>query len=85
MDGGQRAIQGYWHLEMDEQVEVGRKEWVKLSGEERKFISLEYMEGSEEWTRGQMWKGGWSKRFWIGRRPKLEMGEEIQASSRLHM
>lgn len=33
-DGGQRPIGGYWHLQMNEQVEVRSKDWVKLSGEE---------------------------------------------------
>lgn len=32
MDGGHWPIDGYWHLEMDEQVEVSGKEWVEVIG-----------------------------------------------------
>lgn len=35
MDGGHWPIDGYWHLEMDEQVEVSGKEWIEVIGSER--------------------------------------------------
>lgn len=34
-DGGQRPTDRYRHLETNEQVEVGSKEWIDLSGKER--------------------------------------------------
>lgn len=38
-DGGQRPTDRYRHLEKNEQVEVGSKEWIDLSGKERMEVA----------------------------------------------